>query len=100
MSKPETIHLVATLKAKEGKADTLRDVVAKIIPVVQTEPGCISYHLHVDRTDPDRMVMLETWESQAALDAHVAARPFQELKPKLEELLAEPLSLLFLERLA
>jgi quinol monooxygenase YgiN len=44
--------------------------------------------------------MIEAWESAAALDAHGNAAPFRSLQSHFEELLAEPLALQLLSRLA
>jgi quinol monooxygenase YgiN len=99
MTTSETIFLVANLTAKTGKVEDLQKEIEAIIPEVQKEPGCISYHLHVDRGNPNRLVMLEVWENRAALDAHIAAAPFVGLKTKLDGLLAEPIALESLQRL-
>ena len=37
------------------------------------EDGCLEYTLAADPLEPDRVVLFERWESQAALDAHLAA---------------------------
>lgn len=36
------------------------------------EAGCIEYGFYFDAMDPGRVGILERWEDQAALDAHVA----------------------------
>lgn len=99
MDANQTVHLVATLKAKPGKAGELHRRLEDIIPDVRKEPGCIAYNLHVDRNDGSVFVMIEAWESAAALDAHGSAAPFQSLQAHFEDLLAEPLGLQLLSRL-
>ena len=37
------------------------------------EDGCIEYTFAADPLEPDRVILFERWESQAALDAHLAA---------------------------
>ncbi|WKL23611.1 putative quinol monooxygenase (plasmid) [Agrobacterium tumefaciens] len=100
MDASQTIHLVAVLKAKPGKAEELRRRLEEIIPDVRKEPGCLAYNLHVDRSDGSAFVMLEAWESAAALDAHGSSAPFRSLQSHFDELLAEPLGLQLLSRLA
>jgi quinol monooxygenase YgiN len=39
----------------------------------RAERGCIEYVIAADPVDPGRAVLLERWESQADLDAHLAA---------------------------
>lgn len=38
----------------------------------RAETGCLEYTFSADPLDPGRVVLLERWESQAALDAHLA----------------------------
>lgn len=40
----------------------------------RAEAGCLEYTLSADPIEPGRVVLFERWESQAALDAHVAAQ--------------------------
>jgi quinol monooxygenase YgiN len=39
----------------------------------RAEPGCLEYTFSADPVDPSRVVLFEVWESQEALDAHLAA---------------------------
>lgn len=39
----------------------------------RAEEGCLEYTFSADPLEPGRVVLLERWESQAALDAHLAA---------------------------
>jgi quinol monooxygenase YgiN len=39
----------------------------------RAEPGCLEYAFSADPVDPSRVVLFEIWESQEALDAHLAA---------------------------
>jgi hypothetical protein len=39
----------------------------------RAEAGCLEYTFGADPIDPSRVVLFERWESQAALDAHIAA---------------------------
>ena len=47
----------------------------------RAEAGCIEYTFGADPIDPGRVVLFERWESQAALDAHIAARRAQPRSP-------------------
>jgi quinol monooxygenase YgiN len=38
----------------------------------RAEPGCLDYVFAADPLDPERVVLFERWEDQAALDAHLA----------------------------
>ncbi len=37
------------------------------------EDGCLEYTFAADPLEPNRVILFERWESQAALDAHLAA---------------------------
>lgn len=37
------------------------------------EQGCLEYTFAADPTEPGRVILYERWESQEALDAHLAA---------------------------
>jgi quinol monooxygenase YgiN len=39
----------------------------------RAEAGCLEYTFAADPIDPGRVVLYERWESQEALDAHLAA---------------------------
>ena len=39
----------------------------------RAEAGCLEYTFGADPIDPSRIVLFERWESQEALDAHIAA---------------------------
>ena len=49
----------------ESRADAMR--------TSRAEEGCLEYTFSADPLDARRVVLLERWESAAALDAHLAA---------------------------
>jgi quinol monooxygenase YgiN len=52
------------------------------------EPGCLDYRFWLSASDPDSMLVLEQWQDQAALDAHLAtphlARFIEAIWPALD----------------
>lgn len=50
------------------------------------EPGCKGYDFFQSVTRPDIMMICETWENQAALEAHRQTPHFQKLVPLLHTL--------------
>ena len=44
-----------------------------LIRASRAEAGCLEYTFGADPIDPSRVVLFERWESQEALDAHLAA---------------------------
>jgi len=64
------IVVVAIAKSKEGQVDDARALMLETAAASNEEEGCISYTVHVDKNDASRIVVLERWESQEALDHH------------------------------
>lgn len=49
------------------------------------DKGCISYDLYKSTTNDDRYMIIETWESEEDLKAHMASDHFKRLVPELEK---------------
>ncbi len=73
------IHVVATISLRPGTRSTFADEFARIVPLVRSERGCLYYAGGVDVATghraqapprPDAFVVIERWESLAALEAH------------------------------
>ena len=75
------IHVLASIKVKEGKLDAFLEVFKANVPAVRAESGCIAYQPTVDflsgfssqELDPGVVTVLETWESLDHLKAHLKA---------------------------
>ncbi len=57
-------------KFKPGAIVGLRDIMQTTITKTRKEDGCIDYSYGVDVLDPDAIVVVEYWESWAALEKH------------------------------
>ncbi len=55
---------------KDGALKALLPAMTAMIAASRAENGCIDYAYGPDLADPDAFVVLEKWESWAALDAH------------------------------
>jgi quinol monooxygenase YgiN len=64
------LRLVITMKAKEGKGGELAKLQAGRCAEVQKEPGCEQFEIFQSAVDPDKLLLLERWADQAALDVH------------------------------
>ena len=64
------LRLIVTMRAKPGKGGELANARRENMLEVQKEPGCEQFELFQSILDPDRLVLLERWADQAALDAH------------------------------
>lgn len=66
------VIVVAAITAKPGMRDQVEALARDVaIDATHREEGCITYALHRDVRDHDRVVFVERWISQEALDAHL-----------------------------
>ena len=84
------LQVVATIEAKPGHGDAAAALLAGALAGVHAEEGCLRYDLFRVRRDPDTLVMIEEWESSAALKAHGSSPEFAALGARLAEHLAGP----------
>jgi quinol monooxygenase YgiN len=65
-----SVRLVVTLDAEPGKGGELLDVFKGRCAEVLQEPGCLQFEVFQSGVNPDKLVLLELWADQAALDLH------------------------------
>jgi quinol monooxygenase YgiN len=78
------IRLVVTITAAAGKGSELAQLYKARCAEAVKEPGCEQFEAFQSVENPDRLVLLERWVDQAALDVHAklnATRP--PLRPDL-----------------
>ena len=92
------IRVVAVLTAKPGRREEFIELFKKNIPAVLKEKGCHEYApvidaegggAHQTKFGPDTFVVMETWESLAALDAHRTAPHMIEFGKAARDLIAD-----------
>ena len=86
----DEVRVIARCVAREGKKDEVRALLQGVLTLTRAEPGCRLYELY-ESSSGGRFYFYETWESQAALDQHVANPDFKHLEQNIGELEAEPL---------
>lgn len=82
------IRVVAHLTSKPETIDETRAALEALIEPTRSEPGCIYYELMQNNDDPTDFTFVEEWESDEALDAHLASMHLQAFKARAAELLA------------
>ena len=91
------IHVIAVITAKPGLRDSILPIFRANVPAVRAEAGCIEYGAAIDaenalpfqtRYGPDTFVVVEKWESMAALQAHAAAPHMAAYGAKTKEMIA------------
>src|SRR4051794_35900817 len=67
------IRHVVTIQVGPGKAADFASAFKALQASAQEEEGCEQYELFQSLDDPDKLVLLERWASQASLDKHMEA---------------------------
>jgi len=62
------------------------------------DAGCIKYELCRNVNEPQRFFMLEEWENQESLDAHMNSAHFTTLIPKMAGMTTNPPVITILEK--
>jgi quinol monooxygenase YgiN len=71
------IHLNIWLTVQQPEnVPVVRDLLAEAGRLSRAEPGCLRYEAYHSTADPNRFLLHERWESQAALDAHRKAAAY------------------------
>ena len=91
---------IAILKARPNKRLELQAELLGLIKPTRSESGNLDYVLFELRDDPGTFYMREAFENQAALDLHFQAPYFQAFAAKADDLLADPLKLVFLNQIS
>jgi quinol monooxygenase YgiN len=75
------IRHVVTIQVAPGKAADFASAFTALQAIAQQEEGCEQYELFQSLDDPDRVVLLERWASQALLDKHMEAERTRNRSP-------------------
>lgn len=85
----DLLTVIAYMRAAPGKRDELRAGLEALVEPTSKEKGYINYDLHQSIEDPDLFMFYENWESEADLDAHLAAPHLTEFAGRIPDLLDE-----------
>ena len=88
------IVVLASIELNGGKRAEFLKEFSRIVPLVRAEKGCIEYFPSVDHDThlpvqgplrDDVVVVVEKWESVAALETHLIAPHMMEYRPKVKD---------------
>ena len=91
------VHVLAIITAKPGLRDEILTAFRANVPTVQAEDGCIEYGATIDTegvgslqtpVGGDTFVVVEKWDSLAALKAHAAAPHMAAYGASVKDLIA------------
>lgn len=83
------IVVTATLTAKPGKEDELREACRAVIAKTQGEPGCVQYECAQNIENSSQFLFLEAWDDMDALKVHTTTEHMAVFGPLAESLCAE-----------
>ncbi len=83
-----TLRVVARIIARPDNVDDVRSYLTELIEPTRKEPGCVSYELLQNRSDPTDFTFVEEWESDGALEAHLNTAHIRNAIASLAGLLA------------
>jgi len=88
------IHLNVLLTVNDAaEVDAVADAIRRAGELSQSEPGCERWEAYQADADPKRFLLVERWESEAALDGHRRGEAYTEIYSKevLPKVVREPL---------
>ena len=62
--------VIAKHRAAPGQADALVARMLVDLEATRSETGCLQFHIHRDRSDPNLLIIYEIWRSIDALRTH------------------------------
>lgn len=89
-----SVVVIATIRPLPEHRDEVIGAIRETIALVHAEDGCELYSLN---EAPDRLMMIEKWASQQALDGHLKAENLAALGPRLAGKVAGPPDVLVLQ---
>lgn len=75
------IKVVAKGTYSDDKVEEVIELYGELVAETRKEDGCISYCLFRDIQDRSILTVIEEWESQEALDAHMKTEHFTRIVP-------------------
>jgi len=88
------IGVVATLKVKPDQVAAFEQVMSDLARATRAnEPGVKVYQYCKSRKEPTTYIVMELYQDQATLDAHMGSEWFRAAGPKLQACLADRPSL-------
>ena len=81
-----------TFIAKDGCIEELKELLKGMVEPSKAEEGCLFYHICQLKENPKKFVVLESWESEKALDGHKASAHYAYYKSNYEPYCAQKFS--------
>jgi quinol monooxygenase YgiN len=69
--------VVAQWEAREGQADRIADILSRVLPEAQSEPGAKLFLISRAKVNPAQFLFYELFRDEAAFKAHQESEHFQ-----------------------
>ncbi len=80
------LKIIATIVTKSDTKEEVLNACKNVVDGTRTECGNISYALHIDTSNPLKLVILEHWKNQEAIDLHNQTEHFNTFIASIKEL--------------
>jgi quinol monooxygenase YgiN len=87
---PVTVHVIARVRAKEGKEEALKAVLLALVPPSRRELACYQYDLLQSTTDPREFCFVEKWDREEAVDQHAKSEHVTKAGTQMTDLVEAP----------
>ena len=64
------VTVIAQIKVKEGREETVREELLKLVAPTRSEQGCMVYDLYQSAGSKSLFMFYECWKSKKDLDEH------------------------------
>ena len=93
-SAEQPVVLVVRFRAQPDGEAALQTRLLEMAHKTITEPGCLRYDIHQDESDARHFILLESWEDQESLEAHMHAHHVQAFLADLPGLTSQDIKML------
>ena len=80
------IRLNVFIKTSVENREKVLEITKKLVEGSVRDAGCIAYDVFASGTNPESLLICETWENEESLAAHGKAPHYVEFVPALTEL--------------
>jgi quinol monooxygenase YgiN len=87
---PATVHVIARIRAKEGKEEALKAALSALVLPSRRELACHQYDLLQSSTDPRNFCFVERWDTQQGLEQHAASAHVKRAGEQIADLVESP----------
>ncbi len=87
-----TITKKVVFVAKDECVDELKALLGTMVQASRIEEGCLLYNIYQLENKPNTFVVIESWESEEALDGHKTSEHYLHYKSNFEPFTADKYS--------